>query len=238
MGFTRRQKVELRSDYIDSMAELSTFLSGVAVGVAVGSLVIEPSTILSVVPVLVAMGSLLIELGTTLLEVPILVAVGSLLIYAWFVHRQTLVMQESQWIPEAIHYFGEKLIRFRGKRPWYPEFKVEVSGDSSGWIDQNIAPPEIKDDQTDVDTWVVDLPSNLWKDFLITLDEGRHSGKLFFKFESMTGEEYKYIYDITFEKRSDSYEINGAPSVERNLPWEKSIRKRISRRISRPQNLL
>lgn len=157
----------------------------------------------------------------------IALGIGSLLVYAVFVFRQTrtmrrqnLVMQESEWIPEIFFDAAEDLIGTRGRRPWFPEFKAEVGGEENedGWVDATFYPvaPDMSLHEVE---WKTELPPHI-RSFLRQLPEGDCRGKLHFKFETFTGEEYRLIYDIRLHITEHEYEIVEYPDMDRRLPWD------------------
>lgn len=52
--------------------------------------------------------------------------------------RNNLIQQESEWLPEVRHVLNSNWLLFSGSRPWYPWFKVELDGESSGWVEGSV----------------------------------------------------------------------------------------------------
>lgn len=134
--------------------------------------------------------------------------------------RQTTVLQETEWIPEVRQPLGANQLAFARNRPWYPYFRADVGGETSGWYEEWIRRySEAKDPLVE---WAVPFPDGVKRFFIENLDPGEHMGELHFRFESMNGAEYFFSYHIRLEVADGEYEILETPSVDRYLPWEES----------------
>lgn len=133
--------------------------------------------------------------------------------------QESIISQESEWMPEVRHSFRNNIIKFNGRRPWYPWFKIRVDGQSSQWAEE-----EIQNQLNDAVAfdWVVEVPETIQKFLALDVDAGIHTAELFFRFESMTGEEYFFIYHIEVEIGEEAYSVLETPSVDRLLPWRES----------------
>lgn len=126
-------------------------------------------------------------------------------------------MQESEWIPEAFFNAKTEFITFRGKRPWFPEFRAIVDERATRWIETNFNPLDEENQNMGVE-WITRIPEEIGE-FLTEFEEDEHQGELHFKFESFTGEEYIIKYNIHFSVEDSEYEITHYSSMERELPW-------------------
>lgn len=174
-------------------------------------------------------GGIALAIGQFTLDLSILLSVGVITIYAVFVwwqtrimRRQAIVTQEAQWIPEAFFSPENGQITFRGKRPWFPEFKAAVDGTETPWHESLFRPIEDADTIIDIE-WYTEIPDEI-DQFLAALPEGDHSGELHFKFESFTGEEYTIIYHVELAVSESDFDISRYSSMDRILPWDDSRR--------------
>lgn len=103
-------------------------------------------------------------------------AIGSLFVYSIFVffqtramRKQNLVMQESEWVPETYLEASSRHALFRGKRPWFPTFRLKVGGHRSEWLESSVRPtpnyPEIGVE------WETNFP-NEFLDFFEQIEPG------------------------------------------------------------------
>lgn len=150
-----------------------------------------------------------------------LLAVTFVWIQVRTMQRQTLITQESEWIPEVFYNANTGQIVTYGRRLWFPEFKTEIEGveNEEGWVESSFFPPENDGNGID-ELWVTIVPEKM-EEFWRNYEEGSYLGKLYFKFETFTGAEYQIIYDIDIEITEDGYSISHYPDMERVLPWDR-----------------
>lgn len=150
--------------------------------------------------------------------------------------QQSVVLQESELLPHFYPTWGDfKLITCSGPKPWLPWMKAEIEGDSNeDWYEENSYP--VMDDAEivpgnvskamefyDID-WFVPFRDEIHQYFRDGISEETR-GKLYFKFETLTGTWYLFEYTLILTPNGDDYNIQAVPEVTRYLPWQDSQRR-------------
>lgn len=154
--------------------------------------------------------------------------------------RDSLIVQESEWTPHFFPTWGDfNIISCSGPKPWLPWLKAEVDGDQNNdWYEQNSFPVGESEPAEPTLTRLPDNVRNALRfydiDWFIPYRDEIHEyfrenvtretrGRLYFKFETMTGEWYFFVYHMDLgPDDDDGFDINAVPKVERYLPWEDS----------------
>lgn len=147
--------------------------------------------------------------------------------------RERITLQESEWIPHFYPTWGDfEIISCSGPKPWYPWLKAEIAGiQTEKWYEQNSYPATERnkelnknvneaDENYDID-WFVQFPGDIRKFFRENVTD-ETEGKLYFKFETITGEWYFFVYTLELEPKKSGFNITGVPNVDRYLPWQES----------------
>lgn len=162
--------------------------------------------------------------------------------------KQTLISQESDWIPEFRQPMRANWLLSSKNRPWYPWFKVEIEGEGeSEWDDEIVHllqdtkhyekieedreliwhEKQAKNLDADVDRYIP-FPDEVIE-FIQGLDKGLYDGNLYFRFKTNTDEEYFFIFRIHIlvhpEFQPHGFRIEQTPTVERIMPWFESERR-------------
>lgn len=131
-------------------------------------------------------------------------------------NQQSMILQESEWIPEAIPFFNQNEFRFKGRRPWYPRLKIDTLEGSTGWVEHDIIPRFGFDDPYDWDL----ILSAEFQETLNHIWEVESGGSFHLSYETQTGIRYHDIYRLETGLDENGNKKLKWPDVERILPWE------------------
>lgn len=142
---------------------------------------------------------------------------------------QTKILQESEWLPHFYPTYEKQFLACSGNKPWFPVFKAKVQDvEPTEWHDVNSYPfqPEetpVPKDVRDMHRffnfdWFIPFPAKI-QNYFREYANHETEAYLYFKFESMAGEWYFFIYQFTLASEGNDYRIIATPEVERLLPW-------------------
>lgn len=129
--------------------------------------------------------------------------------------RQTVILQESEWMPDGVFNPNENRFRFTRNRPFSPKGTLEIENEVIDWTELSVSKSRPGDPNTD---WIISL-DDLLEGWTIT-QSGSFEGELELHFDSITGESYEYAYDVEIELRGTDVTVVDAANVSRNLPWD------------------
>lgn len=133
--------------------------------------------------------------------------------------EQSLILQESQWMPIGVFYPRSKQFQFSNNQPHNPRIILEVDEDDTGWIDREAGRVNLSEKEN---VWTIHIGV---EDFEERLEIGRSSfdGIMRLRFESTTGMPYEYEYEVSINLEAEPDENMTVHSEERKLPWKHEI---------------
>lgn len=130
--------------------------------------------------------------------------------------KQSLILQESQWMPIGTFKNEGLQFRFNENRPYNPRLRFVSDDSDTGWIDL-----EVGDQDRATGHWVVGIGGILEEN--LEIDRSSYDGVLKLRFESTTGVLYEYEYGVSIDEDADNSKRIKVNSETRKLPWRDEI---------------
>jgi hypothetical protein len=128
--------------------------------------------------------------------------------------RQSMILQESNWIPEGVFKPRGLQFRFTENSPHNPRVKLTLDHDETDWIDRLVGPGGGER--------IIGIGGGIFEE-QIPMDDGPYEGILQLRFESTTGASYEYEYEVVVDPEADNDERITVLSETRKLPWRDTI---------------
>lgn len=126
--------------------------------------------------------------------------------------QQSLILQESEWMP-LVEFRTPGLLHFLRNPPYNIEVKLELKGEVIDWVTLREPDPDTGSENR----WKVQVRPTFMDRFEVNTDE--IYGTLWLRFESITGAEYLYEYDVVARVHQRDFAFRRATLVNRELPW-------------------